>query len=124
MLYIVHFSYEGPETKPEHGSLACLAEADNVEACLEKCRKLIVDLNRRGDLGANLRHIYLDVAVQIRTVPETGVLTHMTTRPGYLAPSKSLSLPACQKEACEAFSLASDSEDQNGVDVEPFMTLG
>lgn len=123
MLYIAHFSFQGPGKNPRHGSFACLEEADDVEACLDKCRSLIADLHRKGDLGGHLGYIYLDVLVQVKSLPRNGLLNPMITRPGPLIPSKSISLPADDGKDCEAFSLSSDSEGRDGVNMEPFMTL-
>jgi hypothetical protein len=123
MLYVTHFSYEGPETNPVHGSFVCLAEAEDLDACLKKCHGLIADLHAKGDLDGNLRHIYLDAAVQVKAVPQAGVLTHMITRPGPLTTFKSLSLPDESDGACEALAVSPDSKGRQGVDKEPFITL-
>lgn len=131
MLYIGHFSFvdsladeEGQATSI--GAFQCLAEADDIDAALEKFKAIIGDLHARGDMFDEIADIFLDSCVEIRQVPEAGMLTHFQewtvqcSRVG----SISTDLPGVGEECAAAFCCGPESTlDEEEVEVEPFVTF-
>ena len=124
MIYLMHFSFEENHVeKPRHGYLTCLVEADNVGESLKKFRDLIHGLRRDGEIFQTATSIYLDDLVQIKKIPSEGLLAHMVARKGELPDCISSSLPGVDEKYCESFSPTPDSDDEEQVEIEPFMTF-
>ena len=135
MLYIGHFSFvesladeEGQGTSI--GAFQCLAEADDIDTALEKLKAIIVDLHERGDMFDEIEDIFLDSCVEVRHVPEDGMLTHFQewtvqcSRVG----SISTDVPGVGQDCAAVFRCGpeadlDDEEVEAEVEVEPFVTF-
>lgn len=123
MFYIGHFSFDGFKERPKHGYFTCLVTANNVEESLDRFKNLLTRLAKENEIFQDVSSVYLDVVTQIKEVPPVAFLAHMVTRSGGLAPSISTSLPEPDRRYWEAFAIAPDSQGQEVVEIEPFMTF-
>lgn len=109
MFYVGHFWWVGPE--PEYGAdpqkngwFTCLAEADSVEEAGEKLRDLVEDLGSWYVGFEDVREVFLSAVVEVRKLPEAGVLAHFETNDRYGGMEAPV-LPGVPLEFCAAFEL-------------------
>jgi hypothetical protein len=123
MLYIGHFSFDGFEENPKHGYFTCLVAANSVEESLDRFRNLLSRIANDSEIFQDVSSVYLDVVTEVKEVPPVAFLMHMATRGGELAASISTSLPQPDRRYWEAFAIAPDSQGQEVVEIEPFMSF-
>lgn len=123
MFYIGHFSFNGFEENPKHGYFTCLVDANNVDESLDRFRNLFSRLAKESEIFQDVSGVYLDVVTEVKEVPPVAFLAHMVTRGGGLGPSISTSLPEPDKRYWEAFAVAPDTEEDEAVEIQPFMTF-
>ncbi len=136
MLYVGHFSFsaapaEGDE--PSHGVFTCVAEADDVDVALEKLRTLVVRLKEEDDTLTGVTEVYLDSCVEVRSLPEAGLMTYWITWPHEETSSISTGLRWAEDGEAVGYSVLPDDEhvhdescdhehdDETEFEVEPFV---
>lgn len=129
MLYMGHFSFvDSPQLEDgtSIGAFQCVAEADDMDAALEKFKDIIVDLHTRGELFHEVNDIYLESCVEIRHIPAAGMLTHFQewtiqcSRVG----SISTDLPGVAKDCAAAYCCGpQEGFDDEEYEAEPFVTF-
>ena len=123
MLYQAHFSFEEEGKEKKHGYITALAEAPYIDAAMDKFKSLLEASRKSGHIPKHITRIYLDLAIQIKKVPEKGCITHVLTRPGTLEDAVSSSLPGVGIDYIEAFSLTPERIEGKGVELEPFLVF-
>lgn len=128
MLYIGHFDFleDESENGPRHGYFTCVAEADNIEAALEKFRALLLSLRKEGDLFDGLSEVFLDSCVEVSSIPEAGFLAHYVSILGERRASISTSVCGASQDQCSAYAFGApeeDEEEEGECQVEPFITF-
>lgn len=123
MLYIGHFSFNGFENHPKHGYFTCLVDANSVEESLDRFKDLLGKLVNDSELFREVSSVYLDVVTEVKEVLPVASLAHMVTRGGELTASISTSLPEPDRRYLEAFAVAPESEDDDHIDIDPFMNF-
>jgi hypothetical protein len=123
MFYIGHFSFNGFEEQPKHGYFTCLVNANSVEESLDRFKNLLSRLAKESETFRDVSSVYLDVVTEVKEVPPVAFLAHMVTRGGELDLSISTSLPEPDTKYWEAFAIAPDSQGEEVVEIEPFMTF-
>lgn len=128
MLYVGHFSFLGPDPSdgtdyPETGWFTLFAEADSVDEAGDKFRDLIDD-HADDESFEHVTDVFVESIVEVRKLPERGVLAQMQIiEPGggSLTPP---SLPGVSEEFCVAYTIGPEpeTEDEN-VDTEPFVSF-
>ena len=140
MLYAGHFSFTTAETEedgPSHGVFTCLAEAEDVDAALEKLRALIVRLKEEDDTLDGVTEVYLDSCVEVRSLPEPGLMTYWIMWPHEETSSISTGLRWAEDDEAVGYGMLAESEEahecgeecdhdhegdeDDGYEVEPFV---
>jgi hypothetical protein len=147
MLYVGHFSFtidEALDDGPAHGVFSCVAEAGDVDDALEKLRALIVRLKEEDDTLTGVSEVYLDSCVEIRSLPEAGMMTYWISWPHEETTSISTGLRWAGEDEAVGYSVVPDDggeaghahegehadghehahegdEDDDGWEVEPFV---
>lgn len=131
MLYIGHFSFEGPEPEfkaesRERGWFILLAEADSVDNALDKSRDLVGSLKSWFTSFEDVEDVYLDDVTEVDRVPAEGVLARIVHThddpPSWVATS----LPGVPNEFCRSYGWGPEEPDEDGdggVHVEPFVSF-
>jgi hypothetical protein len=86
VLYVGHFTFLGPDpevlTDPTpRGWFALAAEAGSPEAAEDKFRQLIGNAKALTALFEDVATVWLDDLVEIKGLPEEGVVTHFHLSP-------------------------------------------
>jgi hypothetical protein len=132
MLYLGHFSFAqesrrrgSTPPKPWHGYFTCVAEADEVEAAIEKFKALVRKLRDRSDMFSGVERIYLDSCIEIHSVPRGGFLAHFSLKEGEEVGGISTSIRGATKKQAVAFHLGSDDENEDDElhESEPFIVF-
>lgn len=132
LLYIGHFSFEGPEPEfkaesRECGWFICVAEADSVEDAVDKFRDLVWSLKSWFTSFESVEAVYLDDVTEVERVPAEGVLARFVhTYDDPPGASISMSLPGVPKEFCRSYGWGTeepDEDDDEGVEVVPFVSF-
>lgn len=129
MLYLGHFSFSQRlrrrrrrSAEPWHGHFTAVADAPDPNAALSKFRRLLGRLGRHA-MFEGVREIYLDVGVEIRSVPAAGFIAHFSMREGDDPGGVSTSVRGAKPSQAMGFSLEpNDSAEEQQV--EPFVVLG
>jgi hypothetical protein len=121
MIYLAHFSCDGEHNgEPQHGWFTCVAEADDVEACVDKFRRLLNKLYKVEDVFNSVTRVYLEDVIQIMQVPDEGFLGHYSRSPGEAPPSIATTLWGDTDTYCESYSpIPFDGEKTQ--EIEPFI---
>ena len=136
MLYVGHFSsdvledessHESPPIEYDHSSFTCVVEAGSAEEALDKFRGLILSVDE-SEPFERLGDIYLDVGIEIRELPQGGLITRVEHRLADGSGAVSMSLPGGAPEGCAAFDWGRepgpDNTEEEGEFFEtPFMPL-
>ena len=99
MLYLAHFSFSfenNPRKKnPQawHGYFTAVAEAKNVEAALTKFEALVIKSAESSELFNDVKEIYLESCVELKSAPKAGFLAHVALEEGESLGSISTTLP-------------------------------
>lgn len=130
MLYIGHFSFEGPEPEfkaesREREWFTCIVEAQSVEEAVEKLRDLVGSLKSWFTSFEDVEDIYLDDITEVARMPAGGVLArfvHAYDDPPSLI---STSLPGVPSEFCRSYGWGQepDEDGDEGAEVEPFVSF-
>lgn len=84
MLYIAHLSFDpvkdAIKENQRHGHFTIVMEADDVDSAMEKAKSLIQSVHAKGYLFNPEMAIYLDVCVEVKSLPEQGLLTFFSMR--------------------------------------------
>jgi hypothetical protein len=125
MLYIGEFNFM-EEDGQHHGHCTCVAEAEDVDAALEKFESILRSLKNDGELFGDVEDVYLDSCVEISSIPAAGFLAHYTVYDGEKHGSISTSIRGAEPDQCSAYSLdePEDNEEQEeGYEEEPFLSF-
>lgn len=86
MLYITHLSFDPVKDaiteNLNHGYFTIALEADDVDSALDKAKSHIQSLYDKGYLFDPETATYLEVCVEVRSLPEQGLLTFFSRREG------------------------------------------
>ena len=140
MLYVGHFSFTTAPTDedaPAHGVFTCVAEADDVDAALETLRTLIVRLKEEDDTLDDVTEVYLDSCVEVRSMPDAGMMTYWIMWPHEETSSISTGLRWAGEDEAVGYGVVPegedghecgeecdhdhDAEEEDGYEVEPFV---
>ena len=140
MLYAGHFSFTTAPTEedgPSHGVFTCLAEAEDVDAALEKLRALVVRLKEEDDTLDGVSEVFLDSCVEVRSLPQAGLMTYWILWPHEETDSVSTGLRWAETDEAVGYSLLPEGEEghecgeecdhehdedaDDGYEVEPFV---
>jgi len=114
MLYAGHFSFTTSATEedgPSHGVFTCVAEAEDVETALDKLRALILRLKHEDDTLSGVTEVYLDSCVEVRSLPDDGLMTYWVMWPHEETGSISTGLRWAEDDEAVGYSLLPDEED-------------
>lgn len=136
MLYLGHFSFSAAPTDEEpaaHGVFTCAAEAADIDAALDKLRGLVVRLKEEDDTLVGVTEVYLDSCVEVRTLPEAGLMSYWVSWPHEETASISTGLRWAGEDEAVGYSILPDDEhehdescdhehdDETEFEVEPFV---
>jgi hypothetical protein len=110
VLYIGHFDFVEEDDR-RHGYCTCVAEAENVDAAMEKFKSLIWSLKKNDDLFDGVQDVFLDSCIEASSIPEAGFLAHYTVYVGEIRGSISTSIRGVEPDQCSAYDWADDEED-------------
>lgn len=119
MLYVGHFSFTTAPTDedgPSHGVFTCVAEGDDVDDALEKLRALIVRLKEEDDTLDDVTEVYLDSCVEVRSLPDAGLMTFWIRWPHEETSSISTGIRLAESDEAVGYSLVPDDEDEHQHD--------
>lgn len=131
MLYLGHFSFSfssKPRRKtpqPWHGNFTAVAEAKDVQAALKKFEKIILKSLDGSELFADVKEIFLESCVELKSVPPAGFLAHVALEEGESLGSISTTLPSVNRKYATSYHIEPEStDDEDGsYDAEPFIVL-
>ena len=140
MLYLGHFSFTTAPTDedgPSHGVFTCIADAEDVDAALEKLHALVLRLKEEDDTLDDVSEVYLDSCVEVRTMPEAGMMSYWIKWPHEETTSLSTGLRLADEDQAVGYSIMpehdhaddeadhehgeADDDDEDGYEVEPFV---
>ena len=138
MLYLGHFSFTTAPTDedgPSHGVFTCCADADDVDSAIEKLRALVLRLKEDDDALDDVSEVYLDSCVEVRTMPEAGMMSYWIKWPHEETSSISTGLRWAEADEAVGYSILPDhdedaeehdhaddeADDDEGYEVEPFV---
>ena len=138
MLYLGHFSFTTAPTDedgPSHGVFTCCADAEDVDAAIEKLRALVLRLKEDDDALDDVSEVYLDSCVEVRTMPEAGMMSYWIKWPHEETTSISTGLRWAEGDEAVGYSILPDhdddaeendhaddeEDDDEGYEVEPFV---
>jgi hypothetical protein len=116
MLYVGHFSFTTAPTDedgPSHGVFTIAAEAGDVNAALEKLRALVVRLKEEDDTLDDVTEVYLDSCVEVRSLPDAGLMTYWIKWPHEETSSISTGLRWAEGDEAVGYSVLPDDEDED-----------
>ncbi len=116
MLYLGHFSFSAAPTDEDpaaHGVFTCVAEAAGVDAALDKLRALIVRLKEEDDTLVGVTEVYLDSCVEVRTMPEAGMMSYWISWPHEETASISTGLRWAGDDEAVGYSILPDDEHEH-----------
>lgn len=124
MLYLGQFDFrigglDESDTAPDRGYFTCVAEADGIEAALDRFRALILRLREEDDVFNEVPEVYLDACIEIRSIPPSGFLAHFVAYTEGGEGAVSTSVRGASEEDADAYSVG-PVEEQEGT-VEPFV---
>lgn len=131
MLYLGHFSFSF-SSKPRrktpqswHGNFTAVAEAKNVQVALKKFEKIILKSLDGSELFADVKEIFLESCVELKSVPPAGFLAHVALEEGESLGSISTTLPSVNRKYATSYHIEPEStDDEDGsYDAEPFIVL-
>ena len=133
MLYVGHFTFLGP--KPEiradptpSGWFALVAEAESVGAAAEKFREHVEQAKGLFSFFEPVETVWLEDIVEIKRLPEEGVLTHFHLQPDDRGASVATALPGVSEEFCVAYDRPANREpledDPDSWHEDPFVDFG
>jgi len=138
MLYLGHFSFTAAPTdedEPAHGVFTCCADADDIDAAIEKLRSLVLRLKEEDDALDGVDEVYLDSCVEIRTMPKDGMMSYWIKWPHEETTSISTGLRWAEGDEAVGYSILPDhdedadadehdddeADDDESYEVEPFV---
>ena len=138
MLYLGHFSFTTAPTDedgPSHGVFTCCADAEDVDGALEKLRALVLRLKEEDDTLDDVSEVYLDSCVEVRTMPEAGMMSYWIKWPHEETTSISTGLRWAEGDEAVGYSILPDhdedadadehdddeADDDESYEVEPFV---
>lgn len=125
MLYLGYFTF--PESRSDtresrHGYFSCVVDADAIDDAMEKFEVLIRGLKRDDDLLDGVDQIYVDICVELLSVPATGLLANWASWDGVETTFISRSLPGVPASMALAYDdRPDDVPDDAVVGVDPFI---
>ena len=94
MLYIGHFSFDETNYEARFGHFTCVVEAKSPDEAGKAFKKLILSLRKKKALFSTApADIYLDSIIEVKGVPQTGVVTWYSSISGEKEGSLSTALP-------------------------------
>jgi hypothetical protein len=126
LLYLGHFSFDprrGGEDAIEWGWFTCLVEAESPESAGEKFADLIISLGS-SDTLEYVGNVYLEDIIEVKKLPEKGVLVRYEAHTGERAGTISTTLPGVPQEFCVAYEWGperTEQEEEDGYTPEPFV---
>jgi hypothetical protein len=127
MLYVGQFSFdvaEGDSSPMEYdrGFFTTLVEAGSAEEAVEKFENLIRSADD-SEPFEGVGDVYLDVAIEVRELPEEGLITYIEHHEADGSGSLSMVLPEAPPESAAAFSWGQEPEEGEEYTATPFMPL-
>jgi hypothetical protein len=131
MLYLGHFTFHEPESETtiedigfEGGSFTCIVEAESVEEAGKKFSDLIISLGDSFEDLESVGNVYLESIIEVRKLPDQGVLAHFEHRTAGGLGTISTTLPGVPPEFCVAYSWGrEDDENEDEYIMEPFVSF-
>lgn len=130
MFYLGHFSFSfeskarGKSPQHWHGYFTAVAEAPNVSSALKKLEALVRKQAEGSELFDDVKHIYLESCIEVKSVPRAGFLAHVALEEGESLGTISMSLPGVKHENASSYHLEPEEADADGgFDAEPFIVL-
>ena len=129
MLYAGQFSFDVLSHVPsmsdfDRGFFTALVEAETLEEATEKFRELIRSVDD-SEAFEGVGDIYLDVGIEVRQLPEEGVVTYIEFHEAGGGSSLSTALPEAPAGSVAAFDWgpAERSDDEEDYERVPFMSI-
>jgi len=128
LFYVGHFSYIGPEPEfkaegRETGWFTLLAEAESVDAAVEKFHDLLELLGSWFTGFETVAQVFLDEITEVNGLPSAGVLAHLHMYPedrfGHIAAS----LPGVPEEFCRSDGWGESGGEEGEGAVETFLSF-
>ena len=130
MVYLGHFSFESHESGMRglaiwRGDFTCVAKADSVETALEKFEALLLRLHRTSNIFSDVKEVYLDACIEIRSVPKGGFLSYYCETRGECQERIATFLAGTTGQDACSYELATNADVENGdaSAVEPFLVF-
>lgn len=119
MFYVGHFWWVGETSEIKTiatptGWFTLIAEADSVEAAGEKFRELVEDLGSWYSGFDAVREVFVNGVVEVRRLPERGVLAHFETNDAY-GSLEAPALPGVSGEFCVPYAPAEEEGEPQGA---------
>jgi hypothetical protein len=131
MLYVGHFSFEGPEPEfkaegRERGWFTCIVEAESMDSAADKLRELVTASKGWFTSFEDVERVYLDDLIEVEKVPIQGVLAHLEHTYDDPHSSISTSTPGVPEEFCRSYGWGAETNDndEEGATMEPFVSFG
>ena len=129
MLYVGHFSFESLEEESDAftveskgGTFTCLVEADSLDDAADKFRDLIISHADSFEIFRLVGAIFIDSIIEVKKLPEEGVLTQLYEPLADRSGSFATVLPGVPAELCVAYIRPLEEEEEEGQPA--FITFG
>src|SRR5712691_7357431 len=130
MVYIGHFSFESQNPSPLkggaswHGYFTCVSEGECVETALAKFEALLHRLGRTGTVFSEVKNVYLDSCIEIRSIPVGGFLAYYWEGRGECREAISTSLPGVKANQASDYRFYERRDTETDTSArEPFVVL-
>ena len=129
MLYVGHFSFESSQEESDAftveskgGTFTCLVEAESLDDAADKFRDLIISHADSFEIFGSAGGVFIDAIIEIKKLPEKGVLTQLYEPLGNGSGSFATVLPGVPAELCVAYVRPLEEEEEEGQPA--FITFG
>jgi len=127
MKYLGHFSFVGySEDETSHGLLSAVVSADDIDSATVRFHNLLEQKKNEADLFDSFTFIFLEDIIEIRELPEEGLIAHCIRFEGEPLSFKSRSIPGVSAGGCKCFRLDPEfpaGDEETAKEIVPFMTI-
>lgn len=113
-LYIAHLSFatDGEsELGPWHGYCTVVVEAGDIDEALDKVTERVTTMKREGDVFEEIGELFLDSCVEIRSVPEEGLLAHFQEWNGEAEGSIAATIPDYTGDDVDGYHMGPEEQE-------------
>ena len=110
MIYIGHFSFDETNITglARHGYFTMVIRADNAETAVEAFKASIKTRKDKDPIFEKIIAVYIEDIIEMPSMPDTPLITHLQSSAGEFPESTSHSLPSVVPDDVKAYGFAID----------------